>query len=327
MRFVFLLESYPAPVIENLLNLHCDSLERIELPPIPGKGLPNLSAFQKLSELHLHASSFFNTAPFDASSKLVTPCLQRLTIDFTKHEQFSRSVGGSVDPEDFSNHKAKFLEHFIITQKSGQSKTSLRQIFLRFGPDTIAKDSILLELWSADLVEEVSAVAASYDISLTYNKLVYVEGRGEFPRRVLDRTQHMIFDLLLEPPTQDGVHVDAIKNSLELPLQRLSLLLRGCWGMVYFLLLLMLIHSISLTIFREHISYYSWKPAGWTEYILDEIYNSSSHPSCSKYGRERRGLAEGRQRVQGWPRREHRRTIRFAMHHGISKHHLLLAWP
>ncbi|BCR90933.1 uncharacterized protein ACHE_60819A [Aspergillus chevalieri] len=220
-------ESYPAPVIESLLNLHRDSLERIELPPIPGNGLPNLSAFHNISELHLHASSFFNTTPFDASSKLEAPCLQRLTIDFTKHEPFSRSVGGSVDPEDFSNHKSNFLEHFIITQKSGQSKTCLRQIFLRFGPETIAEDSILLELWSADLVEEVSAVAASYDISLTYNKPVYVEGRGEFPRRVLDRTQHMIFDLLLEPPTQDGVHVDAIKNSLGLPTAEVESAIEG----------------------------------------------------------------------------------------------------
>lgn len=33
----------------------------------------------------------------------------------------------------------------------------------------------------------------------------------------MDRTQRMIFDLLLEPPTQDGVHVGAIKNRLELP--------------------------------------------------------------------------------------------------------------
>jgi len=84
-----------------------------------------------------------------------------------------------------------------------------------------------LELWSADLVEEVSAVAASYDISLTYTKPVYVEGRGEFPRRVLDRTQHMIFDLLLEPPTQDGVHVDAIKNSLELPTAEVESAIEG----------------------------------------------------------------------------------------------------
>ena len=58
---------------------------------------------------------------------------------------------------------------------------------------------------------------ASYDISLTYNKPVYVEGRRELPRRVLDQTQCMIFDLLLEPPTQDRVHVDIIKNWLGIP--------------------------------------------------------------------------------------------------------------
>lgn len=73
-------------------------------------------------------------------------------------------------------------------------------------------------------------MAASYDISLTYNKPVYVEGRGEFPRRVLDRTQHMIFDLLLEPPTQDGVHVDAIKNSLELPFAEVESAIEGMLG-------------------------------------------------------------------------------------------------
>lgn len=70
----------------------------------------------------------------------------------------------------------------------------------------------MLELWSANLVEELSAVDASYDISLIYNNPVYVEGRRELPRRVLDQTQCMIFDLLLEPPTQDRVHVDIIKN-------------------------------------------------------------------------------------------------------------------
>ena len=73
-------------------------------------------------------------------------------------------------------------------------------------------------------------MAAAYDISLTYNKPVYVEGRGEFPRRVLDRTQHMIFDLLLEPPTQDGVHVDAIKNSLELPFAEVESAIEGMLG-------------------------------------------------------------------------------------------------
>ena len=204
-------KSYRAPAIESLLNLHCDSLERIELPPIPGKGLPKLSAFHNLSELHLHASSFFNTTPFHASSKLEAPCLQRLTIDFTRRGRFSRSVGSSVDPEDFTKYNANFLGHFVTAQKS-----CLRQIFLQFSRDTIAEDSIPLELWSMDLVEEVSAVAASYDISLAYNKPVYVEGVGEFPRRVLDPSQRLIFDLLLEPPTQDGVHVDVIKSSLEL---------------------------------------------------------------------------------------------------------------
>lgn len=204
-------------MIESLLNLHCDSLETIELPPIPGRGLPNLSAFHSLSELYLHESSFFNTTPFDVSFKLETPSLQQLVIDFTKHELFSRSIRGSVDPEEFSNHKADFLEHFIITQKSGQSKTRLGQTFLQFGPEMMAEDSILLELWSADLVKEVSAVAASYEISLAYNKPIYFEGRRELPRRVLDRTQRMMFDFLLEPPTEDGVHVNAIKNSLGLP--------------------------------------------------------------------------------------------------------------
>lgn len=60
-------------------------------------------------------------------------------------------------------------------------------------------------------------MATSYNISLAYNNPVYVEGRRELSRRVLDQTQHMIFDLLLESPTQDGVHVDAIKNKLGIP--------------------------------------------------------------------------------------------------------------
>ena len=62
-------ESYHALMIESLLNLHCDSLERIDLPHIPGKRLLNLGEFPNLSELYLHPSSF-NTTPFDASSKL-----------------------------------------------------------------------------------------------------------------------------------------------------------------------------------------------------------------------------------------------------------------
>lgn len=70
-------------------------------------------------------------------------------------------------------------------------------------------------------------MAASYNICLTYNKPVYVEGRREFPRRVLDQIQYMIFDLLLKSPTQDGVHVDAIKNSLELPTAEVESAIEG----------------------------------------------------------------------------------------------------
>lgn len=55
----FYVESYPTPVIKNLLNLHCDSLERIGLPPISGKKVLNLSMFHQLSDLRLPASFFF----------------------------------------------------------------------------------------------------------------------------------------------------------------------------------------------------------------------------------------------------------------------------
>lgn len=40
-------ESYSAPVIESLLSLHNGFFERIELPPIPGKDLPDLHAFHQ----------------------------------------------------------------------------------------------------------------------------------------------------------------------------------------------------------------------------------------------------------------------------------------
>jgi len=109
-------------------------------------------------------------------------------------------------------------------------------------------------------VEELYAVATSYEISLTYDKPVYVE-RRELPRRVLDRTQCMIFGLLLERLTQNGVHIDIIKSRLELSFAEVDSAIERCWKKVYFLLLLMLIYSILLTIFPEHDSY-SWITGG-----------------------------------------------------------------
>lgn len=200
-----------APVIGALLKLHENSLEMVKLPSIPDNGLPDFHTFFKLTDLHLHESSFFNTTTFDACFKLGAPFLKCLTIDFTEQK--------SSDFKEFGNPKAELLKQFIIAQSSSQPKMSLEEVFLQFCPRPTPKDSFILELWSADLVEEVSAAAALSNISLKYNKPVYVEDEYSYEysykKTVLSRNQRIIFDILLDRPTcYTGVRIDEIQSIL-----------------------------------------------------------------------------------------------------------------
>lgn len=199
---------YSALVIGSLLSLHSDSLETIELPPILDSGLPELYSFHKLTNLHLHATSFFNTAPFDTLFKLSAPLLRRLTIDFCQR--------GLSTVQEFGSSRAAFLKQFIVTQNRRHLRIPLRERFLQFGPKSVSEDDIVLELWSADLVEEVSATAFLFDIFLAYNKPVYIDDGHLCMRTVLNRNQRMIYDILLKSPTIEGMHIDDIRSILGL---------------------------------------------------------------------------------------------------------------
>lgn len=55
----------------------------------------------------------------------------------------------------------------------------------------------LVELWDSQVVDDVAAVAASYNVSLTYGKPLYPEDSGGL-RLAMDRLPKMVYDYLLE---------------------------------------------------------------------------------------------------------------------------------
>lgn len=190
-------ESYSTPVIERLLGIHRDTLERIQPPTITDYGLPDVSVFPKLSEVQLNSICFFNATLEDEISKLHAPDLRRLVIGLV-----------SGHPDRFNEKQAGLLQHFVTAQRS-----PLEQIVLQFGPeDALARERIQLDPQSANRVQTVSAVAALYDISLAYNKPVplgYSFNWNPQERKVLNA--------VIKTPSTNGVHPNAIIKKTKLP--------------------------------------------------------------------------------------------------------------
>ncbi|PLN75541.1 hypothetical protein BDW42DRAFT_180494 [Aspergillus taichungensis] len=74
---------YTASTIENLLAIHRQSLEKLDIPALPSNGLPDMSSFPSLSSLRIHISSLLPLTPQDAWRHLAAPSLHHLTINFT----------------------------------------------------------------------------------------------------------------------------------------------------------------------------------------------------------------------------------------------------
>ena len=101
--------------------------------------------------------------------------------------------------------------------------SSLREIALNFARDNASprKGMWLAELWDTANVDEVTAVAASFGIPVTYTKPVFVDGS---PCRLgaMSRKASMVYQLLVEAFDQ-GIYaalgIEQLADRLNLPVE------------------------------------------------------------------------------------------------------------
>ena len=87
---------YTINAMQDLLEIHRDSLQHIELCIIPGKkcGSPQFAHFPSLQTLHLNKRNALFDTPHQAYRKLTAPNLQQLTIDFGGEGEYLNAPNG-----------------------------------------------------------------------------------------------------------------------------------------------------------------------------------------------------------------------------------------
>lgn len=227
-------EDYTSLAIEKLLDIHRSSLEKIEIPALPENGLPNFSLFCELHHLHIHASSLFCKSPYDAWARLQTPRLRHLTITLASEEE-------SASSDDFGHAEAEWLKALLLMIQSAPSpQNSLSEISLNFAHDNASppsKGMWLAELWDTANVDEVAAMAASFGISLTYNKPLFDDGLPCL-MGAMNRKSCMVYELLLEVLGQgiyQGLRIEQLADRLDLPVEDVSFELQWLqdWSFVF----------------------------------------------------------------------------------------------
>lgn len=89
---------YPLSAMQDLLEVHGETLQHIELCIIPGDqcGSPQLAHFPVLKTLHLNKYNLLFDSPQQAYQKLTAPNLRKLIIDFdgeNEHEDGPTTIG------------------------------------------------------------------------------------------------------------------------------------------------------------------------------------------------------------------------------------------
>ena len=102
---------YTVSAMQDLLEVHRESLQHIELCIIPGErcGSPQFAHFPALQTLHLNKRNAIFDTPLQAYRKLTAPNLQKLTIDFggeDAYEDGPAAIGPSEVSwlQNYANH-------------------------------------------------------------------------------------------------------------------------------------------------------------------------------------------------------------------------------
>ncbi|KAK4692575.1 hypothetical protein P7C71_g4657, partial [Lecanoromycetidae sp. Uapishka_2] len=161
-------EQYTLSAVQQILNLHRESLQDIRLGIIPGGGqdIPDFSAFSDLQRLRLNTFNLMGISPLEASRKLAAPSLSYLHIEFETEDQHPEQV------EDFATYEVRWLEEFVALLKpSGDTATSkLEKIFVGFLPIFALWyfPSTDDAPWPWDYLDEAAQVVTKRGVTLNY---------------------------------------------------------------------------------------------------------------------------------------------------------------
>jgi hypothetical protein len=167
-------EQYTVDALQEILNVHRDSLQHIQLsrfPSGPIDGIPNFTKFSHLRKLQISQHNLRSQTPHAVSKRLAAPSLRHFRIDFGTGDPYQESPAA----RDFAAAQVRWLEELVALLKpSGKTTASkLETIFIDFNPSNIlwgAPDEFENALWPWDYVEQAVQAVTKYNVILEYCK-------------------------------------------------------------------------------------------------------------------------------------------------------------
>lgn len=168
---------YTLDMVEPILSIHRESLQRITVGIIPGKhkedgswtrsGIPDFSKFQRLHELHLSAYNILVEKPIEAAAKLSAPMLRHLAMSFSTEDQHAELW------KDFGEDQVLWMARFAAQNSAGGGgNKKLESLFVDFNPEC---DSWVLfdnenMTWPWDYLQQAEQEMSRFHMIMKYSK-------------------------------------------------------------------------------------------------------------------------------------------------------------
>jgi hypothetical protein len=119
---------YDVKAVQQILNIHCQSLKKINLGIITGrsKPMPSFSEFPCLEDLRMCACNILSETPSTVLDKLATPSLRFLILDFDTKDGHDESV------QSFGRDGANWIKEFAALKTAKYPKSRLEKISFEF---------------------------------------------------------------------------------------------------------------------------------------------------------------------------------------------------
>lgn len=159
---------YTPSAMRDILNIHAASLQRIELDTLCSVGhrIPDFSQFSSLESLRISSYNIFQDPPSIALSKLCSPSLRFLSINFWPGGRHAE------DFREFAANRVQWLTEIAASKASEYPSCGLEEIHIGFQPDMsyVEPEEMEDKTWPWQYLEQAKAALASHGLKLTWTK-------------------------------------------------------------------------------------------------------------------------------------------------------------